>query len=275
MIVYKVTNLLSGKIYIGQDSRNRSSYYGSGIILKKAIKKYGKQNFKKEILEHCESKDHMNEREIFWIAEYKKMGHNLYNIAIGGHFSISHHSEETKRKIREKRKLQIMKPVSPETRSKISKADKELHKLKKIGMYGKHHSDASKKKLSISHSGEKNWMYGRKMDEKHKQKLISINTGSKLSDDTRNKISQATKGKIVSEDQKQHMRDAKKNKSAYKTTEFREKRRNLTTGENNPMFGKSVYNLWVDKYGKDVADEKMRLMQEKRKKNRELKNVNI
>ena len=118
-------------------------------------------------------------------------------------------------------------------------------------------------------------MYGRKMDEKHKQKLISINTGSKRSDDTRNKISQATKGKIVSEDQKQHMRDAKKNKSAYKTTEFREKRRNLTTGENNPMFGKSVYNLWVDKYGKDVADEKMRLMQEKRKKNRELKNVNI
>ena len=41
MIIYKTTNLVNGKIYIGQDSNNNPNYYGSGTLLHKAIKKYG------------------------------------------------------------------------------------------------------------------------------------------------------------------------------------------------------------------------------------------
>ena len=47
MIIYKTTNTINGKIYIGQDKNNNPSYYGSGKILQKAIKKYGKESYPK------------------------------------------------------------------------------------------------------------------------------------------------------------------------------------------------------------------------------------
>ena len=46
MIIYKTTNLVNGKIYIGKDSKNNPNYLGSGNLLKKALIKYGKENFK-------------------------------------------------------------------------------------------------------------------------------------------------------------------------------------------------------------------------------------
>ena len=80
MIIYKTTNLINGKFYIGQDSKNNPDYLGSGNLLNRAIQKYGKENFIKEIIECCESKQHLDEREIFWILELKP----VYNIAKGG-----------------------------------------------------------------------------------------------------------------------------------------------------------------------------------------------
>ena len=43
--IYKIMNLISGKIYVGQTYSTKSTYMGSGVFIKKAIKKYGKQNF--------------------------------------------------------------------------------------------------------------------------------------------------------------------------------------------------------------------------------------
>jgi hypothetical protein len=71
--IYKTTNLINNKIYVGQHSviEKNDVYLGSGFLLKKAIKKYGKENFKKEILEYCDSKIEMSKKEIFWIEELK------------------------------------------------------------------------------------------------------------------------------------------------------------------------------------------------------------
>lgn len=64
MFIYKTTNLVNNKIYIGQSKKNKPEYLGSGKILKKAIKKYGIEKFKKEILCVCKDKTELNQKEI-------------------------------------------------------------------------------------------------------------------------------------------------------------------------------------------------------------------
>lgn len=85
MVIYKTTNLINGKIYIGQNSNNDEKYFGSGFLITKAIKKYGLENFKKEIIEECPSKDILNDREKFWIKFFNSTDKNIgYNISEGG-----------------------------------------------------------------------------------------------------------------------------------------------------------------------------------------------
>ena len=56
-IIYLTTNLVNNKKYIGVDTKNNKYYFGSGTIIKQALKKYGKNNFTKEILETNEDKN--------------------------------------------------------------------------------------------------------------------------------------------------------------------------------------------------------------------------
>lgn len=85
MIIYKTTNLLDYKSYVGQDLYNKQNYYGSGIKLILAVNKYGKENFRKDILEFCDSRKILNEREKFWIKLLRTQDPKIgYNIADGG-----------------------------------------------------------------------------------------------------------------------------------------------------------------------------------------------
>lgn len=85
MIVYITTNLINGKKYIGKDVRNNNSYLGSGKMFKKAINKYGKENFIKEILCYAKNKKDLNELEIYYIDYYNAIKSDLfYNIGKGG-----------------------------------------------------------------------------------------------------------------------------------------------------------------------------------------------
>lgn len=63
-----------------------------------------------------------------------------------------------------------------------------------------------------------------------------------------------------------------KDYSSYKTNEFRDKMRELSLGKNNNMFGKSVYNVWVEKYGVETADIKLKELKIKHSKNSSGKN---
>lgn len=83
MIIYKTTNLINKKFYIGKDTKNNPKYFGSGKKLKLAIKKYGIENFIKEIVEICDNLEQLNEREKFWIKELNAINEG-YNISLGG-----------------------------------------------------------------------------------------------------------------------------------------------------------------------------------------------
>lgn len=136
--IYKITNLLNGKIYVGKRCRmnkaDMDKYYGSGIVIRQAIRKYGKENFKKEILEVVEDNSILGEREKFWIKELDSMNESIgYNRSPGGDGGCT-----------------------PETASKIV-ALRRLHGTLK-------HSEETKKKISLAHKGQK-------LSDEHKQSL--------------------------------------------------------------------------------------------------------
>jgi hypothetical protein len=84
--VYKITNLLNGKIYIGiHKTKNLDDeYMGSGVNIKKAIKKYGRENFKKEYLAIFDNENDMFKMETQIVNEYFVNKDDNYNILIGG-----------------------------------------------------------------------------------------------------------------------------------------------------------------------------------------------
>lgn len=84
MVIYKTVNKINGMYYIGKDKHNNPNYLGSGLHLKRAIKKYGKENFKKIILIKCSSYKSLNEEESKIINERVIRNKMSYNIALGG-----------------------------------------------------------------------------------------------------------------------------------------------------------------------------------------------
>jgi group I intron endonuclease len=89
MVIYKITNKINGKIYIGKrvlcerDFMN-SNYWGSGKFIKRAIAKYGKNNFMREVICECASIEDMNKQEIFYINKFNALVPYGYNIQKGG-----------------------------------------------------------------------------------------------------------------------------------------------------------------------------------------------
>lgn len=85
--VYKIINLIDGKYYIGQRHCccpiEKDNYMGSGKLIKLALKKYGRDNFKKEILEICPTKETLDEAERRWIGEDWLID-ECYNLRPGG-----------------------------------------------------------------------------------------------------------------------------------------------------------------------------------------------
>lgn len=153
--IYKITNLIDGKTYIGQHKYKKlnDSYMGSGVHIKRAIKKHGIENFKKEILySNIQYKETVDDMERFAIAKERAIGKAEYNIADGG--QGGHLSEETRRKISETSKG---KKMSEEAKRKMS----EAHKGQVTWNKGKHISEEVKRKISEAMAGKKKDSYKR------------------------------------------------------------------------------------------------------------------
>lgn len=172
--IYKITNLINGKTYIGQHKYKNlyDSYMGSGKHLKRAQKKYGIENFRKEILySNIRYKETVDDMERFAIAKERSIGKAEYNIADGGGGSKgAKHSDETK--------------------EKISASLKGKNKGKKRGLF----SEETKRKMSEAHKGKK----GKLHSEEIKRKISEAKKGKKrgpLSEETKKKMSESQKKK--------------------------------------------------------------------------------
>ena len=100
-IVYKITNLIDKKIYVGchETTDLNDSYMGSGIKVRRAIKKYGLHNFKKEILKICESREEMFLEESKIVNEDFITRNDVYNIMLGGYGGWKHITSEIRSRI--------------------------------------------------------------------------------------------------------------------------------------------------------------------------------
>jgi len=189
--VYITTNLINRRQYVGDHSTNTCDdrYIGSGNIMRNAINKYGKENFKREILEFFPTKKEAFEAQEKYINEYNTLSPNGYNISPKGGLTVKGcHSEETKKLIGKKRKGQKMPASAIETIRKANtgriKTQKELENLSK-SLKGKKFTEDHRNNLSKSlienesHKGNRNPMYGKKHTEEAKEKNRIAHIGKK------------------------------------------------------------------------------------------------
>jgi len=169
--IYLITNTINNKIYIGKHSTDdlADDYMGSGILIKKAIKKYGIENFTKEYLAFCDTREKLNYFETYYIKKYnaREVG---YNLTIGGDGGRTpgtwtkgyKDSYETRKKKSESHKGIKIGPMSVEQKQKISRAKKgkqqpnisKALKGRVSTFKGKHHSKETKRQISLSHIGK-------------------------------------------------------------------------------------------------------------------------
>lgn len=85
-IIYKISNLINGRYYIGKHATTdiNDDYMGSGLLITRAIKKYGKHQFKKEILFVFDNSNLMELKEKEIITEEMLLDPLCYNLALGG-----------------------------------------------------------------------------------------------------------------------------------------------------------------------------------------------
>lgn len=162
--IYKTTNLTNGKIYIGQNKGEfYPCYYGGGIYLLRALKVYGRNNFKVEPIAYAETKGKLNRLEKLYIAKYRKeLGkETMYNIANGGVGHSCPLTEEHKLKIRNKLKG---RPKTEEWKLKIKKAHATIETKRKCveAHKGKYPSKETKIKMSKAASGENSVNFGKR-----------------------------------------------------------------------------------------------------------------
>lgn len=196
--IYKTTNNVNGKIYIGQHRSDDfdPNYYGSGKILKRAIKKYGIESFSVSVLTYCNSKSEMDSLERQFIKIYDSRNPSIgYNIAYGGEGG------------------DLVSCLNEEDYKKFCDIVSENNKQGIIGNKGKNLSEQHKKKIGDGNRGKK---HNKEWVDKQRAKVTGLTAWNKgltretdervkkyarkpgeyhHSEETRKKISENVRGK--------------------------------------------------------------------------------
>jgi len=198
-IIYKATNLVNGKCYIGKTCqsfhRRKSRHITDAIAdksnspLHRSMRKYNIENFKWEIVDCCIFPDMLCELEKHYIKKFNCKAPSGYNLTDGGEgmFGFSH-SKETRERISIAHignKYCLGKLCSEETKKKIGVANKGKVRSKELRLRlsaacsGWHHTEETKKKLSARFSGKNHPNYGKKFSEELRKKLSNSHKGKR------------------------------------------------------------------------------------------------
>jgi len=157
-IIYRALNKITGKVYIGQTisklQTRKVAHVNDGlakrdnVIFHNAIRKHGRDSFKWEIIEYCDSKEELDEMEFHYIKQYNSLLPKGYNMTSGGGGMLGYQiTEEHRKNLSESHKGYVH---TAEQKRKIGESSK-----------GRKHADDTKKILSEKKLGSKNPMYGK------------------------------------------------------------------------------------------------------------------
>ena len=229
-LIYQITNLVNGKIYIGEHSTKDpyDDYMGSGTAINKAIKKYGLENFTKELLfcYNYENDAFLKEAEI--VNEEFIKCENTYNIVLGGYLNGGSWCGMNNPFYGKKHTQEVKDIISKKNSGKNN------------WWYGKHgennpnfgkkHTEEHKNKISKSVTGEKNPFYGKKHTEETRERMRknhadfsgenNPNFGRRFSNEIRERMSKAHKGKQIGESNPKARRVIKFDKSEIIIKEY-------------------------------------------------------
>lgn len=182
MVVYKITNQVNGKVYVGKTVKSLGRRWavhkymaktGKGCpILSAAIRKYSPSNFKIEPLATAVSIEELNSLEIQAIAKHQSNDRSYgYNLTVGGDGSFGFHQSE-KQKALMRARVGVLHPMfgkhqSVEARRKISE-----HNAR--GFLGQQHTLDSRQRMGAK--GEDHFNFGRHLSESTRQKIQSANS---------------------------------------------------------------------------------------------------
>lgn len=184
MVIYKTINLINEKYYVGKQQRYTKSYLGSGSALKSAIKKYGRRNFRKEILEICKSESDLEKKELEWLDKLNAIkDKNSYNL------------------VRETSPNKHRSYTDPKYRKRLSNSIKKIF-----------NTPESHIRLSKQNRGKNNPMYGKKRSKEFKKVVSKIHSGKVVSDETREKIRNSRIGRKASSETKNRMKESQRHR---------------------------------------------------------------
>lgn len=191
-LIYKTTNLVNKKIYIGQhyvqDQRSLDRWYiGSGVLILKAIDKYGKENFKRDIICVVTKQNHklINRLEEYFIRKYNSnnldIGYNILDSAVNRDCPSPMKVPEIARKSGDAHRRRY--ELHPELRKKQGERMKKILKRPEV-----------KRKLSNSLIGNSN-RKGQVNSKAHNEAISMSNKGRKLTEEHKRNLSKSLKGK--------------------------------------------------------------------------------
>lgn len=170
--IYRTVNLINDLIYIGQHHGNFDpNYSGSGLLLMRAVKKYGRNKFATELIESADNQEELDKLEKKYISVHKSCGVELYNLHVGG----SGH--------------QPGDPVSKETREKISRA-----------VLGRVVKQSTREKLRAA-------FIGIPRPPGLMEKMRAAKIGKPVKQSTKDKMSAARKGRVIKQETRDKIRN--------------------------------------------------------------------